>query len=269
MRYVPGKEYLVQARLMPLAQDAGHPTVDGYVAQLGSSVAERRKVVDALTINETSWFRDDEPFHAFTATILPRLLEARKHTRRISVWSAACSSGQEPYSLAILLTEHLPPGWTVDILASDVCTAMVERVQAGRYTAAEMNRGMPAALRAEHFTAVGTEWQISERLRAMVRTRPLNLAAPFTDLGTVDVVFLRNVLIYFDDIVRHEVLERMRGVTASDGYLLLGSSENAMDLDLHWVRESIGRMTVNRPCPHPGYAPGDTLVSPTKTGVEV
>jgi chemotaxis protein methyltransferase CheR len=249
MLYATGKEYLVDARLLPLARERGDATVDAYVERLKRDPGERDRVVDALTINETLWFRDIDPFKAFTSTILPKLLEARKSTRRLSIWSAACSSGQEPYSLAMILAEHLPPGWTVDILASDVSPAMLARAREGRYGQAEMNRGLPAAMLVKHFTHSGADWEISPHLRKMVRIRHLNLAQPFPELPTFDVVLLRNVLIYFDICTRRDVLRRTAEVTAADGYLMLGGPETTLDQDEHWVREPMGSIVVHRPVP--------------------
>jgi len=245
--YGPGKEYLAEARLLPLARAAGMADVDAYVARLQIDPAEQRKAIDALTINETSWFRDNAPYQTFTDVMLPGLIENRRHTQTIRIWSAACSSGQEAYSLAMLLDEHLPVGWTAEILATDVSTAMLERVQSGRYGQVEMNRGLPAALLVRHFTRVGTEWEIAPKLRNMVRTRHLNLAAPFADLPQFDVVFLRNVLIYFEMDVKTDILTRVRRHVADDGYLLLGSSESSLDVERHWTRETAGRVQLHRP----------------------
>ncbi|UMG92953.1 CheR family methyltransferase [Nocardioides sp. TF02-7] len=213
--------------------------------------AERRKAVDALTINETSWFRDQAPYRAFTDVLLPALLEERAERRHLRIWSAACSSGQEAYSIAMLLDQHLPPGWTSEIVASDVSTRMLERVREGRYSQVEMNRGLPASHLVRYFTRAGNQWQVVPRLRAMVTVRHQNLAAPFLGLGAFDVVLLRNVLIYFDQATRHDVLRRMRPAVAPGGYLLLGSTETTVDLppDLEaaWRREQVGRVQVHRP----------------------
>lgn len=247
MLYDPGKEYLVEARLLPLAREAGCPDVDAYVARLATSAVEREKVLDALTINETSWFRDNAPYQAFTETMLPAMIAARSHVRHLSIWSAACSSGQEAYSLAMLLDQHLPNGWSAQILATDVSTTMLERVRAGRYSQVEMNRGMPATSLVKYFSRAGSEWEVCEDLKKMVRTQPLNLAASFPLLPTFDIVFLRNVLIYFDMDTKRDILRRVHRVVAPDGFLLLGSSETTLDLEDHWGREAHGRVQVHRP----------------------
>ncbi len=243
----PGKEYLVEARLLPLARAAGQPDVDSYVALLGRDPSERAKAIDALTINETSWFRDLAPYQAFTEAMLPPLLEARAHVKHLEIWSAACSSGQEAYSLTMLLKENLPPGWTARIHATDVSTSMLERVRAGRYSQVEMNRGMPAQRLVTWFTRAGNEWEVSPELRSMVTTQHLNLAAPFPPMPVFDIVFLRNVLIYFDMDTKRDILRRVSSRISPDGYLLLGSSETTLDLDDAWTREAAGRVWMHRP----------------------
>jgi chemotaxis protein methyltransferase CheR len=264
MLYDPGKEYLVEARLLPLAREAGCNDVDAYVDRLRLDLAERAKVLDALTINETSWFRDNAPYQAFTDVMLPQLLESRAHVRHISIWSAACSSGQEAYSLAMLLDQHLPSGWTAQILATDVSAKMLERVKAGRYSQVEMNRGMPATQLVKYFTRAGSEWEVTDDLKKMVRTQSLNLSTPFPLLPTFDIVFIRNVLIYFDLDVKRDILHKVHRVVSPDGFMLLGSSETTLDMDDHWGRETHGRVQIHRPAgtettatavPRPAYQP--------------
>lgn len=249
MVYDEGKEYLVEARLGPLAQARGLG-LEEYVARLAFDAEERRKVIDALTINETSWFRDHTPYQAFTEAMLPSLVEARAHVRRLRIWSAACSSGQEAYSIAMLLDQHLPPGWDHEIVCTDISTQMVERVRAGRYSQVEVNRGLPATSLVRYFTRVGREWEIAERLRERITVKHLNLAAPYVGLGTFDVIWLRNVLIYFDATTKADILRRMLPMLSPDGYLLLGSSETTLDLpaDLaaSWQRDQIGRVPAYR-----------------------
>lgn len=245
-----GKEYLVEARLLPLARQAGDPDVDRYVDRLRSDGAERARAVDALTINETSWFRDLAPYQAFSETVLPHLLATRAHKRHLDIWSAACSSGQEAYSIAMLLDEGLPAGWTARIHATDISPTMLDRVRAGRYTQVEMNRGMPATRLVKYFQRVGSEWEIVAPLRSMVSVAPLNLAVPFPHLPTFDVVLLRNVLIYFDQDTKRDILGRVSRTIAPDGYLFLGSTETTLDLDDAWARETTGpagRVVVHRP----------------------
>lgn len=255
MVYDAGKEYLIEARLLPLAVAAGCADVDAYIGRVMTDLVERRKALDVLTINETSWFRDLAPYTAFTEQMLPHLLEHRQRERHIRIWSAACSSGQEAYSLTMLLDEHLPAGWTAEILATDVSTAMLERVQRGRYSQVEMNRGMPATRLVRYFTRAGSEWEIVPQLRSMVRTHHLNLAEPFAGqglmAGTFDVILIRNVLIYFDQQTKYDILRRLRDHLAGHGFLMLGSTETTLDMPAAhqalWRVEQLGRVQVHRP----------------------
>ncbi|HET6151992.1 MAG TPA: protein-glutamate O-methyltransferase CheR [Marmoricola sp.] len=260
MLYDPGKEYLVEARLLPLAREAGCTDVDAYVVTLQSDAGERAKVLDALTINETSWFRDNTPYQAFTEAMLPAMIAARAHTRHLSIWSAACSSGQEAYSLAMLLDQHLPSGWTAQILATDVSPKMLARVDAGRYSQVEMNRGLPATSLVTYFARAGSEWEVCDDLKRMVRTQHLNLSMPFGPLPRFDIVFIRNVLIYFDLDMKRDILRRVRQVISPDGFMLLGSAETTLDLDDHWDHEAHGRVQLHRPT---GPAAFTTTFQPT------
>lgn len=245
----PGKEYLVESRLLPLARAAGHAGVDEYVDRLRScpTQADRVAVVEALTTNETFWFRDMEPFDVLRSVVLPEALVRAAARRRLTVWSAACSSGQEAYSIAMLLAEHvLPLGWTVEILATDISQQMLDRTAAGLYSQLEVNRGLPAPMLVRYFQKVGTHWQVSDELRRMVKVRHLNLAAPFGPMPTFDIVFLRNVLIYFDTDTKRRILHQVRGVTAPGGALFLGAAETTIGIDDTWERTSLGRFTLNR-----------------------
>ncbi|HET7328543.1 MAG TPA: CheR family methyltransferase [Nocardioidaceae bacterium] len=262
----PGKEYLVEARLLPLARAAGISGVDEYVATVRASAgpAERAAVVEALTTNETSWFRDREPFEALTKTVIPELLESASVRRKITIWSAACSSGQEAYTIAMLMADHvLPRGWTVEILATDISTEMLERTKAGRYSQLEVNRGLPAPLLVKHFHKVGTQWQVSDQLRSMVKVQRLNLAGPFPPLPTFDIVFLRNVLIYFDNSTKRSILDRTRRVMSPRGFLLLGGAETTLGIDdRSWARTPAGRCTLNRPLTGAHHDPSLTPATP-------
>jgi chemotaxis protein methyltransferase CheR len=244
----PGKEYLVEARLMPLARQAGVPTVSEYVlrAQQRPEPEVQRRIVDALTTNETSFFRDGEPFTAMTTTVLPELLGRRASARQLRVWSAACSSGQEPYTLAMQLSDNLPAGWTYEILGTDISTEMLNRAEAGQYTQLEVNRGLPAASLVRHFERVGTHWRISSQLRRNVSFRRLNLAAPLPPLPQFDVIFLRNVLIYFDVATKRSVLQRVSAALKPDGWLFLGSAETTIGIDDRFERVVTGRTSAYR-----------------------
>jgi chemotaxis protein methyltransferase CheR len=211
----PGKEYLVQSRLLPLARQAGQATVGELVAELRRSPRGqlRDRVVEAMTTNETSFFRDKSPFDALAESVLPELLVTRRQERALDIWCAACSSGQEPYSIAMLVLDALAgqPGWRPRILATDLSPEMLERTRRGAYSQLEVNRGLPAPRLVRHFRRQGADWVIEEPLRRMVETRPLNLAGTWPAMPPMDLVFLRNVLIYFDLATKRQILaQRVR-----------------------------------------------------------
>lgn len=244
----PGKEYLVEARLVPLARKGGHAGVDAYVADLAArrNPADLKQVVEALTTNETSWFRDSDPFTALRESVFPALARNRP-SRTLRVWAAACSSGQEPYS--ILMTAQDTPalaGWKIDMLATDLSQEMLDRASAGEYSQLEVNRGLPATTLVRHFRRNGLNWKIDPALAAQVQFRQLNLVRPFPPMGRFDVVFLRNVLIYFDLATKRDILQRVRQVLAPDGHLFLGAAEMTMGVDDAWERVPAGRSSVYR-----------------------
>jgi chemotaxis protein methyltransferase CheR len=246
----PGKEYLVEARLLPIARSMGLPDVGHLVDSVRTrpSPESTRKIVEALTTNETSWFRDGDPFTALTSTVLPSLLSARGPAERLQIWSAACSSGQEPYTIAMLLEDALPNAATrVAITATDLSREMVERTRAGRFSQLEVNRGLPAPMLVRHFTRAGTEWEVAPSLRRMVTASECNLAAPLPRLGPFDVVYLRNVLIYFDLPTKQAILRRVRALMRPDGWLFLGAAETTLGVDDSWERVVIGRSSAYRP----------------------
>jgi chemotaxis protein methyltransferase CheR len=243
-----GKEYLVESRLVPLARSSGHQSVDSYVAELSTrrNPASLRQVVEALTTNETSWFRDSDPFTTLRQAIFPELARTRPH-RQLRVWAAACSSGQEPYS--IVMTAMDTPelaGWQVDVLATDLSQEMLDRARAGEYSQLEVNRGLPATTLVRHFERSGLSWRISPAITSQVQFRQLNLMRPFPPMGRFDVVFLRNVLIYFDLATKRDILRRVRQVMAPDGHLFLGAAEMTMGVDDAWERVPAGRSSVYR-----------------------
>jgi chemotaxis protein methyltransferase CheR len=228
------KQYLVESRLTPLARKAGLRSLGELVMKLRGPNAERliAEVVEAMTTNESFFFRDKTPFEHFRGSILPSLIAARENRRRIRIWCAAASAGQEPYSLAMTLKEFssLPPDLRVEILATDISTEILEKAKAGLYTQFEVQRGLPIQLLVKYFTKDGDMWRIAPELRAMVQFRPLNLMRDFSNLGTFDLVFCRNVLIYFDQPTKIDVLARLADVTAADGYLCLGAAETVVGL---------------------------------------
>jgi len=264
----PGKEYLVESRLMPLAREAGLDDVASLVARLQAHPDEqlRRKIVEAMTTNETSFFRDRDPFNALAQAVLPDLCRKRSSTHRINIWSAACSSGQEPYSIAMSVLDHplITSDWQVQVLATDINEEMLARAERGRFSQLEVNRGLPASMLVRHFERAETDWRAVPALRAMLRFKSLNLNEPF-DLQYMDVVFLRNVLIYFDAATKADVLQRVRRVMRPDGFLFLGGSETTLGLDDGFERVPVGSATVYRPR---GAGPVDlpSLASPAVAG---
>ena len=227
------KQYLVESRLLPLARKAGLGSLAALVAKLKDG-GERLvvEVVHAMTTNESFFFRDKIPFDHFRDTIMPALLEARAAERRIRIWCAAAATGQEPYSLAICLKDMKDQlaGWRVEILGTDLSTAVLEKAKAGLYTQFEVQRGLPIQVLVKHFAQIGEMWQMAADIRAMVQYRPLNLLSDFTYLGAFDLIFCRNVLIYFDQDTKVAVLNRLARVMAPHGYLVLGAAETVVGL---------------------------------------
>jgi chemotaxis protein methyltransferase CheR len=248
----PGKEYLVESRLAPIARSLGEKDVAGVVARLrrgDGPLAEQ--VVDALTTNETSFFRDSHPFQAFTRHLLP---EVARNQRSVTIWSAACSSGQEAYSLAMLLLDWLPahPDVTARIIGTDISERMVTRAREGRFSQLEVNRGLPAQYLVKHFDQVGRDWVVREGVRALTRFERGNLALPPVGLPTCDIVFLRNVLIYFDPQTKRTVLGHVRRQLRPGGYLVLGGAESTINLDPAFQRVDMGKAAVFQHIPAAG-----------------
>lgn len=245
-----GKEYLIEARLLPLARERGTGTVAGLVHELrrAPSGPLRDLVVEAMTTNETSFFRDVHPFTALSEHVLPELVRARGGDHRLNIWCAACSSGQEPYSIAMLVHDIVgaDPDWQVRMLATDISPAMLARTRAGVYSQFEVNRGLPANRLARHFRRHGLEWQVEEPLRRMVETRLVNLDEVLPSMPSMDLVFLRNVLIYFDLPTKRQILARVRRVLRPDGYLILGGAETTLNLDDAFERVNIARSPAYR-----------------------
>jgi chemotaxis protein methyltransferase CheR len=238
-----GKEYLVEARLLPLARQFGVTTVSEFVnrAQQRPEPETHRRIVDALTTNETSFFRDGEPFNQLVTTVIPDMVARRAANRTLKIWSAACSSGQEPYTLAMVLQDALPIGWSFDIVGSDISTEMLRRAEAGQYSQLEVNRGLPATLLVRHFERTGANWKVSPALKKSVSFKRLNLAAPFPAMGPFDIVFIRNVLIYFDVETKRSVLQRVANTLRPDGWLFLGSAETTIGIDDRFERVVAGK----------------------------
>lgn len=225
------KQYLIESRLLPLARKIGLAGIPELVQKIKSgSEALTIDVVEAMTTNETFFFRDKVPFEHVSNTILPQLLNVRANRRTLRIWCAAASTGQEPYSLAMILKDALPPGWRAEIVATDLSLEVLEKAKAGIYSQFEVQRGLPIQLLVKHFKQVGDVWQLNPDIRAMVQYRQINLLQDFSHLGTFDVIFCRNVLIYFDQATKSDVFNRMRRVSEQDGYLFLGAAETVIGL---------------------------------------
>lgn len=223
-----GKEYLVESRLTSLMREEGYSTlsdlIDVVLAQ--SDPALKKKVLLALTTNETSFFRDLAPFELLRTSIIPELIKARECTKSLTIWSAACSTGQEPYSLALLLKENFPElsGWKVNILASDLNSNVVAKAKSGEYSSLEVNRGLPIQLLIKYFTQRGDNFVINPEIRSMVTFFEQNLIGPWPQ-QQVDIFFMRNVLIYFDLQTKKQLFEKVKTVLVPEGYLFLGTAE--------------------------------------------
>jgi chemotaxis protein methyltransferase CheR len=239
------KHYLLESRLLPLARQKGFAGVGDLVAALkaGRDAALIAAVVEAMTTNESFFFRDKTPFEHFRHVIMPALLDARRQSRMIRIWCAAAASGQEPYSIAMCLREMTSAvaGWRIEILATDLADAVLDRARQGLYSQFEVQRGLPIKLLVKYFSQVGERWQIAPEIRAMVKFRSFNLLSDFASLGIFDLVLCRNVLIYFDQETKSDVLRRLAETMPSDGYLVLGAAETAVGLTDRF------RMVSNRP----------------------
>jgi len=228
------KQYLVESRLLPVARKAGHASLGELVEALkrGGDEPLTAAVVEAMATNESFFFRDKGPFEHFRSIIMPALIAARRNARSIRIWCAAASTGQEPYSLAMCLKDMAPEiaGWRIEMLATDLCSDVLEKARQGLYSQFEVQRGLPIQLLIKHFTQSGELWQIAPDIRAMVKFRQLNLLSDFSNLGVFDLIFCRNVLIYFDQQTKIDVLNRMARAMSSDGYLALGAAETVVGL---------------------------------------
>ncbi len=250
----PGKEYLVESRLLPIARELGFGDAAALVSRFRQRPDQllRQRIVEAMTTNETSFFRDREPFNALRDVIAPELVESRQRrgaARRLTVWSAACSTGQEAYSIAISLIDHpkISSDWQIDVVASDINREVLDRATTARYSQLEVNRGLPALSMVNYFERSGPGWSPTEKVRKLIRFKQLNLAEAFRELPVFDIVFLRNVLIYFDTPTKTDVLARVRETMAPDGYLFLGGAETTLGLDDGFDRVPVGSATAYRP----------------------
>jgi chemotaxis protein methyltransferase CheR len=227
------KQYLIESRLLPLSRECGLSGISDLVQTMkGGSASVIAEVVEAMTTNETFFFRDKVPFDHFRDTIMPEILEGRASRKSVRIWCAASSTGQEPYSLAMCLKEMGPrlAGWRIEIVATDLSQEVLEKSRAGIYSQFEVQRGLPIQMLVKHFRQTGEFWQVNAEIRAMVQHRQLNLLHDFSQLGIFDVVFCRNVLIYFDQDTKINIFNRLARTTEPDGFLVLGAAETVVGL---------------------------------------
>jgi chemotaxis protein methyltransferase CheR len=227
------KKYLLESRLVPLARKLSVAGIAELVQKMkAGSEALINDVVEAMTTNETFFFRDKTPFDHFRDTVVPELIRARAGKRSLRIWCAASSTGQEPYSLAMILKDMgaALSGWRVEIIATDLSPEVLEKSRSGLYTQFEVQRGLPIQLLVKHFTQVGAMWQLNADTRALVQYRQFNLLQDFGQLGKFDIIFCRNVLIYFDQVTKTDIFGRLAQATEPDGYLFLGAAETVIGL---------------------------------------
>ena len=230
------KVYLVESRLMPVARGKGLGGLDELIqaVRIGNDEKLLTDVTDAMTTNESFFFRDMRPFESFRETVLPRIVESRRASGRnvVRIWSAACSSGQEPYTLAMILKEEEAKykGVRFEIIATDLSTEIVDKAREGIYTQFEVQRGLPIQLLLKYFKQNGDRWQIDRSIRDMVAIKQYNLMNDFTVLGLFDIVYCRNVLIYFDQPTKTDILGRVSKLMPDDGILYLGGAESVLGI---------------------------------------
>jgi chemotaxis protein methyltransferase CheR len=240
------KQYLFQSRLANLVKQLSLGSVNDLCAQVhaknGASLG--LQIAEAMTTNETYFFRDPTHYDAIRTVLLPRLREERRATKKLKFWSAASSTGQEAYSLAMLLLEENLPGWSFQILGTDFSSKVVERAQSATYQQIEVNRGLPAALLVKHFRRSGMDWQLSDAVRQMARFETIDLRKSMRTLGPFDLVFCRNVMIYFDNDTKRNIMKELHSTLFRGGWLLLGGAETAFGVEEWFEKQTIGSSTV-------------------------
>ena len=239
------KHYLFESRLTPIVRQLGLGSINDLCALLQATceTAVGRQVVEAMTTNETYFFRDPAHYEAIRTVLLPRLREDRRDLKRLRFWSAAASTGQEAYSLAMLLLQENFEDWNIEILGTDFSSQVLERARSGKYQQIEVNRGLPAALLVKHFRRSGVEWQLTEPVRRMARFEPIDLRKSMRALGPFDLVFCRNVMIYFDNETKRKIMKEIHSTLFRGGWLLLGGTETVFGLDEWFDRQTVGNMT--------------------------
>lgn len=240
------KHYLFESRLTPIVRQLGLGSINDLCALLMATQEAEigRQVVEAMTTNETYFFRDPAYYDAVRSVLLPRLKQDRQDTRKLRFWSAAASTGQEAYSLAMALLEDGFGDWSIHILGTDFSSQVLERARSGKYQQIEVNRGLPAALLVKHFRRSGVDWQLSEAVRRMVTFEAIDLRKSMRALGPFDLVFCRNVMIYFDAETKKNILKELHGTLFRGGWLLLGGSETAFGVEEWFDRQTVGGATV-------------------------
>jgi chemotaxis protein methyltransferase CheR len=240
------KHYLFESRLGPIVKQHGLGSINDLCALLRGKrdIDLAHQVVEAMTTNETYFFRDPAQFEVIRTVLLPRLKEQRRETRSLRFWSAASSTGQEAYTLAMLLLESGLQDWNMQILGTDFSQKVVDRARSGVYQQIEVNRGLPAALLVKYFRRSGLEWQLTDAVRRLVRFETIDLRKSMRTRGPFDLVFCRNVMIYFDNATKRNIVKEIHGTLFQGGWLLLGGAETAFSLEERFDRQTVGNVTV-------------------------
>jgi chemotaxis protein methyltransferase CheR len=238
------KHYLFESRLAPIVKQHGLGSINDLCAALRSKrdASLDHQVVEAMTTNETYFFRDPSQYEAIRTVLLPRLKEEKRETKSLRFWSAASSTGQEAYTLAMLLLENGFQGWNIQILGTDFSEKVVVRARTGIYQQIEVNRGLPAALLVKYFRRSALEWQLNEEVRKMVKFETIDLRKSMRTLGPFDLVFCRNVMIYFDNETKRSIMKEIHSTLFRSGWLLLGGAETAVGLDDRFDRLAVGNV---------------------------
>jgi len=240
------KHYLFETRLMPIARRFGIPDINGLCSLLRDAAKSdvHLMVAEAMTTNETYFFRDPSHYDAIRTVLLPKLKEERQATRKLRFWSAAASTGQEAYSLAMLLREEGLSDWNIHILGTDFSSQVLERARSGKYQQIEINRGLPARLLVKHFRQAGTDWMLNEEVRRMVNFETIDLRNSMRALGPFDLVFCRNVMIYFDAKTKLGILKEIHSTLFRGGWLMLGGAETTSGIETLFEKQTIGNAIV-------------------------
>ena len=236
------KEYLLEARLIPIAQAHGMNGIEDLALSLRSRLDRslEQEVMEAMTTNESSFFRDKRPFEEFKNSVMPDLIAERKLTKKLRIWCAACSNGQEPYSIVMTLRESFPEliDWNIQIVGTDLCTKALSRAESGVYSQFEVQRGLPVQLLMKYFEQSEQGWKFNAGSGVNIQWKHLNLLEDFKHLGMFDIVFCRNVLIYFEPDLKRNILDRVRDQMNSSGVLLLGAAETVLGISDHYSKLS-------------------------------